>query len=176
MDINITGRNIELSDDIKGYIQKRLGKLERMYKGIQACDVVLEEEKMRQNVEIILYIKGSKIVAKESSTDVYASIDSAATSIKKQLRRISDRTSSRRRRVFNRFVRFWSQEEVFFPEEGEIIRTNMFADKPMLPEEAKMELNNTDKDFLVFKNADTGEVNVLYKRHDGNYGLVEPKF
>lgn len=183
MDITITGRNLDLDEGLKGYIHKKLDKLDRLYRRIYRCEVILEEEKIRKNVEIILFLKRNRIIAKESSTDIYASIDNAAESIKKQMRRLNGRLNSRRRKaVFDKLMRrqaprFVETEESSAPEaDGGIIKTNLFSDKPMLPEEAKLELELMDRDFIMFKNADTGESNVLYKREDNNYGLIEPNF
>ena len=185
MDINITGRNLDLDDSLKQYIHKRLDKIERLYRRIYKCEVILEEEKERKNVEIILFLKRNRIIAKESSPDIYASIDSAYDSIKKQLRRISGKLFSKRRKNMinrivgpvSRFVRTDELDEIsYVAEGGEIIKSNLFANKPMLPEEAKLELDLAGRIFISFKNADTGEVNVLYKRRDGNYGLIEPNF
>lgn len=182
MDINITGRNIDLDDSIKDYIHRRMDKLGKLYRRIYRCEVILEEEKERKNAEVILYLKRNRIIAKESSPDIYASIDNAAASIKKQVRRLNGRLGARRRkamvnRIINPMASFRGSKEMNVPEgSGRVISTNTFADKPMLPEEAKLELEVMDKNFIVFKNADTGAVNVLYKRGDGNYGLVEPTF
>jgi len=98
MDCNITARNIELTSDIKKYIAKRLAKVERLYGRIYGCEVILEEEKIRKNVEIIVYLKRNKIIAKESTGDIFSSIDNASESIKKQLGRLSDKLKSQRRR------------------------------------------------------------------------------
>lgn len=183
MDINITGRNIELDEDLKTYIHKRIDKLEKLYRRIYKCEVILEEEKIRQNAEIIMYLKRNKIVAKESSPDIYASIDNASENIKKQLRRLKDRVSTRRRRVvlgriMSPISRVREEEEVIVvPEErGEIVEEDRIPAKPMSPEEARLELELADNVFMAFKNAETGRVNVLYRKNDGNYGLIEPKF
>ncbi|MBD3379893.1 MAG: ribosome-associated translation inhibitor RaiA, partial [Candidatus Omnitrophica bacterium] len=105
MDINITGRNIDLTDSLKGYIHKRLDKIEKLYRRIYKCEVILEEEKERKNTEIILYLKRNKIIAKESSSDIYASVDIAAQKVKKQLRRLHGRLQSKRRKtVFGRLM------------------------------------------------------------------------
>jgi len=185
MNINITARNIELDDALKAYINKRVGKLERLYRRIYKCEVILEEEKIRKNAEVILYLRRNQVIAKESTPDIYASVDNAVEIVKKQLRRLNDRVYSRRRRtVLGRFIRpvtrfrkeakgRGGRVEV---EQGDIVKMNYYADKPMMPEEAKLELDLNDKDFLMYKNAETGEVNVLYKKSDGNYGLVEPNF
>lgn len=183
MDINITGRNLALNDHLKEYVHKRVDKLEKLYHRVYKCEVILDEEKERKIAEVIFYLKHNRVVAKESSPDIYASIDNAAENAKKQLRRLHGRVTSRRRKnIFRKIIAsvpgFRQPEEAYLSEvHGEIIKTNVFADKPMLPEEAKLELELMDKRvFLVFKNADSGEVNVLYKRGDGNYGLIEPKF
>ena len=184
MDINITGRNIDLDDSVKTYIHKRLDKLEKLYRRIYKCEVILDEEKVRHNVEIIMYLKRNRVVSKESSPDIYASIDLAADSAKKQLRRLHDRLSSRRRRaVMGRIMspitssKGVGQVQIELPEErGEIVKDDFSHDKPISPEDARVELEVQEKVFLVFKNSHTGEKNVLYKKSDGNYGLIEPKF
>ena len=184
MDINITGRNIELDEALKTYIHKRIDKLEKLYRRIYKCEVILEEEKIRQNAEIIMYLKRSKIVAKESSPDIYASIDNASENIKKQLRRLKDRVSTRRRRVvlgriMSPVARMRAEEEevIVVPEErGEIVDEDRIPAKPMSPEEARLELELANNIFMAFKNAETGQINVIYRKNDGNYGLIEPKF
>jgi len=181
MNITITGRNIDLDSSLKNYMNKRLEKLERLYKRIYKCDVILEEEKTRKIVEIILHLKRNRVIAKESSPDIYASIDNASDSIKKQLRRLRGRVHSRRRkavlkRVITPIYRFRKTEVSQGKAPGTIIKTNLFADKPMLPSEAQLEIELTNKQFIMFKNAETGMVSVLYKKDDGNYGMIEPDF
>ena len=181
MDITITGRNIDLTDDLKEYVNKRIGRLENLYVRINRCEVILEKSKIRQEAEVILHLKKARIVAKETSPDIYASIDNAAENVKKQLRRLRGRLKSHRRRaviskIMTPVFRLRDVGEKNPSSRERIIRTNAFADKPMLPEEAKMELKLDNANFVMFKNADTGEVNVLYKRKDGNYGLIEPIF
>lgn len=184
MEINITGRNIHLDDSIKAYVHKRLDKLEKLYRRIYKCEVILETEKAHHNTEVIMYLKRNRVVSKESSPDMYASIDLASESAKKQLRRLHDRLSSRRRRVVLRRImspvggRSRSiEEDILVPEErGEIITESFSHEEPISPKEARLQLEMQGKVFLVFKNVDTGEKNVLYKKADGNYGLIEPKF
>ena len=181
MDITITGRNIELTDSLKDYVNKRMNKLERIYGRINSCEVVLVQAKIRQEAEVILHLKRTRIVGRESSPDIYASIDNAAENVKKQLRRMRGRIQSRRRkamltRIISPVIRFRESEESGPSASGRIIKMSAFAPKPLVPEEAKMELDVSKAVFIMFKNADTGETNVLYKKNDGNYGLVEPKF
>ena len=184
MEINITGRNINLDNSLKAYIHKRIDKLEKLYRRIYKCEVILEEEKERHNVEVIMYLKRNRVIAKETSPDIYASIDLASESAKKQLRRLHDRLSSRRRRVLMGRImspitpsRQEEELEIEIPEErGEIVKENFSHEKPISPEDARLELELQQKAFIVFKNSATGETNVLYRKSDGNYGLIEPKF
>ncbi|NQT32868.1 MAG: ribosome-associated translation inhibitor RaiA [Candidatus Omnitrophica bacterium] len=178
MNVTITGRNFDLDEPIKDYLNKKLERIERLYRRIYKCEVILTEEKQRQNAEVILYLKRNRVVGKESSPDMYASIDLAAEKVQKQLRKLHGRLSSKRRRevisrIVNPITRF---RQPPLQGRGNIIKVNAFIDKPLLPEEAKLELELLDRDFIVFKNADTGETNVVYKRNDGNYGVIEPSF
>jgi putative sigma-54 modulation protein len=187
MDINITGRNIDLDPALKSYIHKRLDKIEKLYSRIYKCEVILDVEKLRHNAEVILYLKRTRIISKETSPDIYSSIDNAADSIKKQLRRLRGKVSTKRKKaVFDRIMRpIWGsgapvaeiEEEIIVPEErGEILKEDLFPDKPMSVEEARLELEVLGKTFMMFKNSDTGKASVIYKKNDGNYGLVEAKF
>ncbi len=105
METSITSRNFELDGSLKEYIHSRLDKLGRVYSRIYRFEVILEEEKIRKNVEIIVHLKRNRIIAKESSQETYSSVDSALESIKKQLRRLNDRVRSKRRRtMMKRFI------------------------------------------------------------------------
>jgi len=177
MNIAITGRNVELDDSLKNYIHKRLDNLPHLYKRINNCEVILNEEKEKKNVEIILHLKKTRVVAKGSSLDIYASVDNATEKVRNQLRKLNDKLSSRRAKsIFSIFRGRPEEPDVAKKSGGEIIKANFFADKPMLPDEASLELDLLKRNFIMFKNADTGEVNVIYKRSDGDYGLIEPNF
>jgi putative sigma-54 modulation protein len=183
MDVSITARNIDVDANVKKYIVKKLQKIEKLYRRIYKCEVILEEEKERKSVEIILFLKSTRMFAKNTSTDILESIDLASDKIKAQLRRLNDRVSSRRKRrsVLGRMLARGSgfEDAMELPETqtyGDITKTDLFADKPMLPEEARLELENGGMDFIMFKNSDTGEVNVLYRRSGGGFGLIEPRF
>lgn len=182
MDIAITGRNIDLTDEIKDYASKKLSKAEKLYRRIYKCELILEKESERLNAEIIIYLRSNKLVAKESSQDLFASIDLASHNINKQLRRLRGKLHSKRRKAVMRNI--MSPAAVFAGRKpsgvvesaGDIVEVDAFADKPMLPDEARMEIDIRGLDFLMFRNADTSEVNVLYRRKDGSYGRIEPKF
>ncbi len=180
MDIILTGRNVDLDERLKEYLFKKINRLGGTYEGIYRCEAKLAEEKIRKNAEIILHLKRKKLVVKESSEDIYGSIDTAVHKLKTQLRKLYGKRSSKRRSegVLAKMVSRFTGSESDSPgdKKGEIVQMNVFADKPMLPEEAKLELKLMDKSFIMFKNASTGEANVLYRRSDGNHGLIEPDF
>lgn len=181
MHLTITSRHREADDKLKAYIHKRVGRLEKLYGRIYKCEVILNDEKLNKNVEIIMHLKSNRMVARENLGDVYASVDKAAENMKKQLRRLNDKVRSRRRKaVFKTILgavpSFGMGKDTSGSGDAEIVSSNSFADKPMLPDEARLELNLSNMCFIMFKNADTGEPNVLYKRDDGKCGLIEPKF
>ena len=180
MDIILTGRNLNLDESLKAYVFKKLNKLQRIYENIHKCEAILEEAKIKKNIEIILHIDHNTLVVKESSEDIYSAIDAAVHKLKNQLRKLSGKATSKRRGegILSKMIsRVRSQENSpLLEEKGRIISASSFADKPMLPEEAKLELDLMNKSFIMFKNAVTGEANVLYKRSDGNHGLIEPDF
>lgn len=112
MEISITGRNMQLTPGLKRYVLSKLGRIERFYSRIDKCDVILEEEKERRIVEIVLCLRRTRIVSKESSTDMYASIDNASDVIKKQLRRLRGKVFSKRRKaVIDRFMGRGEEDE-----------------------------------------------------------------
>jgi len=180
MDIILTGRNFDLDERLKEYLFKKVNRLGGTYEGIYRCEAILEEEKVRKNAEIILHLKRNKLVVKESSEDIYGSIDAVVHKLRTQLRKLYGKISSKRRSegVLGKMVSRFTGAESDSPgdETGKIVQMNAFAGKPMLPEEAKLELELMDKSFIMFKNAATGEANVLYRRNDGNHGLIEPDF
>lgn len=97
MEITIINRNLDLGKALKKYIYKRLSKIQRLYKRIYRCEIVLEEEKIRKKAEIIIHLKRNRIIAKESSLDIFTSIDNAVSKIRTQLRRLNERVVSARR-------------------------------------------------------------------------------
>ena len=115
MDCRIIGRNVQLDDKTKAYLTKRMSKLDRIYSRIYDCEVVLDEEKGHKKVEVVVKLKRNRIVASESSPDIFSAIDDAVDSVVKQLRRMSDKvkTTQRRKIIKNvmKSVRGWREEE-----------------------------------------------------------------
>lgn len=179
MHLSITGRHVEVTDAIKDYLEKRTGKVRRHFDQIINIHVILSIEKGRHLAEMTLQGNNFVFNGHEETRDMYTSIDSVVDKIEKQVKRYKDRISDHHKASSDRQT---SQEETIIdegrPDEDElgprIIKTDRFAMKPMLPEEAALQIEVLEEDFLVFSNALTERINVLYRRKDGNFGLIEP--
>jgi putative sigma-54 modulation protein len=174
----VKGRGLEISPSVREYAEKKLGKLER-----QIPDPRIELElAVERNpsiaashvAEATVWTKGPVIRARETSVDLKASIDQLVDKLERQVKRYRQQGKARRRRIARA-----QENEAGVPvstEEGPmIVKTKQFAVKPMTAEEAVLQLELIGHDFYVFRNADTNEINVLYRRRDGNYGLIEPE-
>lgn len=174
MNIKITGKGMEVSDYLKGVVEKKAKKLGRYFKPETEISVMLTMEKARQIAEVTVLLDGVILRCEEITGDMYASIDSALKKLERQIRK--HRTKLERRLYENAFetsatVYDQGDEEDDFPI---LMRTKRFSVKPMDIEEAMMQMELIGHSFFVFKNAETNEVNVLYLRNDGSYGLIEP--
>jgi len=173
----LVGRNVEITDAIRNYLEKKLSRLSRYYDGIQDAKVVLSlaaspRVEKRAKVEVQLNVPGGIIRVEEADPDLYAAIDQAVEVLEKQLKRFKGRLAGRRARPEPPPPVAEEEEE---PLEPEIVRVKRFEMKPMTPEDAAVQMEALGHTFFVFKNADTGQINVIYKRKDGNYGLIEPR-
>ena len=177
MRLQVKGKNVEVSEQIRAYAEEKLGKLERQLNGPTRVEVELAVERnpsiAANNVaEATIWTKGPVLRARESSADMKASIDQLADKLERQV----NRYRSKRRRYGERPEA--AGAEPLAPEDSDglpIVKTKQFAVKPMSPEEAVLQLELIGHDFFVFRNADSGEVNVVYRRRDGGYGLIEPQ-
>jgi len=176
--LQVKGKNVELSPALKDYAQKKLGKLERHLNDSARVELELAAERnpsigSSQIAEATVWTKGPVLRARESSQDMKASIDLLADKLERQAHRLRDK----RRRGHGR--RDYPAGDVAAPpsdaDEPVIMKTKQFAVKPMSPEEAVLQLELIGHDFFVFQSAETNDVNVVYRRRDGNYGLIEPK-
>lgn len=178
MKFQIRGKNIQLSEALKEYVEKRLGKLDKYFDNNPEAIVTLIVEKDRHRVEVTLPINGFILRGEEESTDMYACIDLVLEKLEKQIgkyrTRLFKRNKSQRIKDLTPGSDIGQQAEEY--KEPELVRTKRFAIKPMPLEEAIMQMNLLGHNFYVFSNAETEEVNVIYRRKDGNYGLIEPEF
>jgi len=176
MRITITGRNIELTDGIKAAVEEKLGKLEKFFTPDTDVFVTLIVEKERQKIEVTIPIKGHIIRSEQVSNDMYVSIDLVEEVIERQLRKYRTKLASKKMNVADYFSEeFMDGDAEDDDEEIKIVRTKRFGMKPMYPEDACIQMELTGHDFFVFRNAETDEVNVVYKRKGNTYGLIEPE-
>lgn len=177
MNFIISGKNIEITQGLKDTIGRKLGKLERYFTPDTEIIVTLSVEKDRQKIEVTIPVKGDIIRSEQESTDMYVSIDLVEEVIERQLRKYKNKLVAKHQAggSFNQtFVE--SEDEVADSNEIRIVRTKRFGIKPMFPEDACMQMDLLGHNFFVFSNAETEEVNVVYKRKDGSFGLIEPEF
>ncbi|MDI6785629.1 MAG: ribosome-associated translation inhibitor RaiA [bacterium] len=176
MDINITGRHIEITNALRNYIKKRLSKIEKYFKDIfLLVNVTIFTEKSRHQIEVSLSSIGQVINAKVSTKDMYESIDKVIDKLEKQLKKQKEKQKNHTSKPVNKEIQ---KVESTYQEKSvpKTIKIQKFATKPMSLDEAIMQLSMQKKGFLVFLNSSTNQVNVIYYRKDGNIGLIEPTF
>ena len=174
MKIKIAGRHTDASEALRRYVIDKTEALERFYDRIISVDVVLSVEKERQIADFHAHLTNRKVIsAQEESGDMYASIDKAIDRLRRQLLRFKDQLHTVRDRAGAALEAVAGAEGSENPRQ--IVRTEAYFHKPMSLEEAALQLDAIEKEFLVFVNAETDEVAIIYHRRDGNYGLIEPR-
>ena len=171
----ITGRNIDVTEGLKKAIHEKIGKLERYFTPATEIHVTLSVDKDRQKYEVTIPVKGSIIRSEQVSSDMYVSIDLVEEIIERQLKRYKTKLVDQKQSAAS-FSEAYIEEEADDPEEIKIVRSKRFAVKPMDPEEACVQMELLGHSFFVFRNSETDEVSVVYKRKGNTYGLIEPDF
>ena len=171
----ISGKNIDVTDGLRSAVNEKIGKLERYFTDSTEIHVTLSTEKERQKIEVTIPMKGNIIRAEQESNDMYVSIDLVEEIIERQLRRYKTKLIENQQTAVS-LNKAFIEEENEDDEEIRIIRTKRFAVKPMDSEEACVQMELLGHSFFVFRNAETDEVNVVYKRKNHTYGLIEPEF
>jgi putative sigma-54 modulation protein len=179
MRLQVKGRNLELSDSIRSYAAEKLGKLDRQLHELTLVELELTVEKNpsiadSQIAEATVWTKGPVIRAREASADMKASIDQLTEKLLRQVEHYRDRRRPRPARG-NGTIQGGPSELDEDDSENQIVRVKQFAVKPMTAEEAVLQMELLGHDFFVFRNADTGDVNVVYRRKKSGYGLIEPQ-
>ncbi len=174
MNITITGRNIDITNNLRATVEEKLGKLERYFKPETDVIVTLSVEKERQKIEVTIPVKGRIIRSEQVSNDMYVSIDLVEEVIERQLRKYKTKIIDKKQNAVN-FQKSYIDNDYMESEEIEIVRTKRFDIKPMYPEDACVQMELLGHSFFVFMNAETDQVNVVYKRKGGTYGLIEPE-
>ena len=172
MNVQVRGRNIEVTSALKEYVGKRVGKLDKYIDNLGDAQVTMTVEKDSHRIEVTIPVNGMILRGEESTGDMYTSIDLVVEKLEKQIGKYKGKLQKRGVRYIN------EQRVPVAPEEDapRMVRTKRFAIKPMPVDEAVLQMNLLGHNFFVFSNAETEQVNVVYKRKDGNYGLIEPEF
>ena len=170
----ISGKNIEVTEGLKTAVQDKLGKLERYFTPETEVHVTLSVQKERQKIEVTIPVKGNIIRSEQVSSDMYVSIDLVEEVIERQLRKYKTKIINKQQGGGN-FQKAFVEDDFMEDEEVKIIRTKRFGMKPMYPEDACVQMELLGHNFFVFRNAETDEVNVVYKRKGNTYGLIEPE-
>lgn len=171
----ISGKNIDVTEGLRSAVTDKLGKLERYFTPDTEVHVTLSVEKERQKIEVTIPVKGTVIRSEQVSNDMYVSIDLVEEVIERQLRKYKNKIVDRKQAPGN-FQQEYLEKDYEEDEEVKIIRTKKFDIKPMYPEDACVQMELLGHNFFVFVNAETDQVNVVYKRKGNTYGLIEPEF
>jgi putative sigma-54 modulation protein len=179
--LQVKGRNLEISDSIRRYAEQKLAKLDKQLGEATQVELELTVEKnpsisANQVAEVTVFTKGPTLRAREATKDMRASIDQLTDKLVRQVRHYRDKRSRRGSRGGNSNVPIEEGVPAVADElDQQIVKTKQFAVKPMTAEEAVLQLELIGHDFFVFRSSDTGEVNVVYRRKDSGYGLIEPQ-
>ena len=177
MNYIISGKNIEVTEGLKSAIYDKLGRLEKFFADDTDVQVTFSVEKERQKIEVTIPMKGHIIRAEQSSDDMYVSIDLVVEVIERQVTRYKKKiTDKEQNKAYIQSGFFEEEDDLEDDEEVKIIRSKKFPVKPMYPEDACIQMELLGHSFYVFRNAETDEVNVVYKRKGNTYGLIEPEF
>ncbi|ACV64665.1 sigma 54 modulation protein/ribosomal protein S30EA [Desulfofarcimen acetoxidans DSM 771] len=176
MDVQVRGRNIQVTPALKDYVEKRLSKMDKFADNYHfgEAQVTMKVEKESHRVEVTIPVNGMILRGEETTGDMYSSIDLVVEKLEKQINRFKGKLS-RRGRALNG-VPYVSETQAAVDDDApKILRNKRFNMKPMSVEEAVLQMNLLGHSFFVFSNADSDRANVVYKRKDGNYGLIEPE-
>jgi putative sigma-54 modulation protein len=179
MQFQVKSRNVEVSDQIKTYAEEKLSKLERQLDDPRVeLELAVEKNPSiaeNQVAEATIWTKGPVLRAREASPDMRSSIDQLVEKLERQVKRYRTRGRDRRRRAVRADASAASDVAPIDEEATEIVKTKHFALNPLSAEEAVLQLELVGHDFFVFRNAASEAVNVVYRRRDGGYGLIEPQ-
>lgn len=180
MKVTVIGKNIEVTPALKDMLEKKISKLDRYFDEEIRARATLSVQKSRQIVEVTIPFNGVILRVEEATDDMYKSIDQVESKIERKIRKQKTKLTRRS----NESLRFSAINEMAFDDvkdedvdlDSKIVRTKNFIVKPMHEEEAILQMELLGHNFFVYQDANTSKVNVIYKRKDGNYGLLEPDY
>lgn len=172
MKLKLVGKNLELTQGIKEQAEAKFAKLDKYFDEEVEARVVFSTQKLTQTVEVTVYLQGTILRAEESTDDLYTSMDKAVDALARQIRKHKTKLKNRNQDN-SATIRFENVEEEKEEEVGKIVRRKRFDLRPMHEEEAILQMELLNHNFFVFLNAATDNVEVLYKRKDKNYGIIQ---
>ena len=181
MKLIIKGKRIDVTDSVEGYIRKKMEKLDKYFNQIMDATATVSAEKNRQIFEVTLQAKRALIRAEEESDSIYTSIDRVVEKLERQIIKYKEKLYSKSFGEQNKMKEAslvenrGNDSDAQDYEDVRIVKTKKFVIKPMSPEEACLQMELLGHSFYVFNNESTDQMNVIYKRKDGNFGLIEPE-
>lgn len=174
MRITVYGKNIDVTAGIKSMLEKKMSKLDKYFNPDVEATATMSTQKGKHILEVTIPINGTILRAEEATEDMYASIDLAVDKLEGQLRKHKTKLEKKMKDHASIRINFASVVEEPRFDEPSVVKTKRFPIKPMSPDEASLQMDLLGHNFYVFLNSESDEVNVVYKRKDGNYGLIEP--
>jgi len=171
MQVTVKGKNVEVTDALRQYAERKLQRLERYFRNIKAAHVTQSVQRGRHIVEVTLEGDGILLRGEEKTGDMYASIDQVVEKLEKQVKRFKGKLIERSHQIRDE----WPEGAIYIEEDDQmprIVRVKRFQLKPMTVEEAAMQMELLNHNFYVFLSSETEQVNVIYKREDGDYALI----
>jgi putative sigma-54 modulation protein len=170
MNVIVNGRHLEITPALRSYSEEKIGKFEKYIANITEALVTLSVEKYRHKAEVLLKVNGVLIQAESTTGEVYSAIDQVVEKLETQVKKYKEKHHDYRKgEKKSADIQTEGTEE-----KGRIIKHKRFDMKPMSSEEAVNQMELLDKDFFIYANETSGGINVVYRRNDGNYGLIEP--
>ena len=170
----ISGKGIDVTEGLRAAVEDKIGKLEKYFTSDTEVHVTMSVEKDRQKIEVTIPVKGNIIRSEQVSNDMYVSIDLVEEIIERQLKKYKTKLVDKKQSA-GYFSQDFIEKDYMDEEEVKIVRSKKFDIKPMYPEDACIQMELLGHNFFVFCNAETDEVNVVYKRKGNTYGLIEPE-
>ncbi len=175
MKFTIIGKNINVTPGLKAAVEEKIGKLEKYFTPDTIANVTLNVDRERHKIEVTIPVKGKIIRAEQVSNDMYVSIDLVEEIIERQLKKYKSKLVDKQQAEASNFKKEYIESEYMDEESIRIERMKKFDPKPMYAEDACVQMELLGHNFFVFVNAETDQVNVVYKRKGNTYGLIEPE-
>lgn len=175
MKVTVIAKNIELTQALKEIVQKKISKLEKYFEVEVEAKATLSVQKNRQIIEVTMPFNGAILRSEESTDDMYKSIDLVEDKLERQIRKQKTRLSRKNNGSLKFAALNDSKVESNEDDEGSLVKVKKFGVKPMDSEEAILQMDLLGHNFFVYQDSESSKVNVVYKRKDGNYGLLEPE-